>query len=104
MTQCRGEHAPNMAMVMQRVHMEHLSRRNHAWNPLSPFPFIISRGYPNAHELTNLANHILHPSQAPCLRSPGALRKTFAQVVWMPLWNSPCVADGDIRKFSPDTF
>ena len=41
-----------------------------AFNPTG-LPYI-SRDQPKAHELTN---HILHPSQEPSRRSPGAPRK-----------------------------
>jgi hypothetical protein len=63
--QSRRYHGPNMAM--HRGHMEPFSMRRRALRPLKIH--YMSRDHPKAHELTN---HILHPSPAPCRRSPAA--------------------------------
>ncbi len=49
------------------VHMEPFSKRLRALQPLEIH--YMSRDHSKAHELTN---HILHPSPAPGMRSPGA--------------------------------
>ncbi len=61
---------PNMAM--HRGHMEHFSMLRRALRPLKIHYML--RDHPKAHELTN---HILHPSPAPCRRSPGEPENVF---------------------------
>ena len=55
----------------------------------------MSRDHAIAHELTN---HILHPSPAPGLRSPGAPRKVLPHAVL----NSPSVTDGHQWQLAQD--
>ncbi len=77
--QSRRQHGPNMAM--HRGHMEHFSMLRRVLQPLKIH--YMSRDHPKAHELTNHRD-ILHPSPAPCRRSPGApenvLRRWYGMV------------------------